>query len=272
MLKTYLLVFTVLYILHTLPTFVDGSRSKNAEYTTAPTTTEYVYEEYTIAPREIALWIKHMNHRSKHATKTLIRDAVYTKKHIASYLKKLNKKLHLGGVHFYQKEFDYCDLDKNQRLSQKEVSYCAEKANDMMMNHMKYTVKMGKYLPKNGYVFSLNMTRLQVRTQKTTGLTFNQFYKLKVFIAMSFGRALYFEHDNIYGQRSKYICSSEWYEVSASMRGIFSGYSEYDSWDHFDEFDLNTSYALEEEELYLYFDNVWKRWFLTEGKNTRDPI
>lgn len=96
----------------------------------------------------------------------------------------------------------------------------------------------------NEYIFAINMTKLQVKTQKATGLNFEQFYKLKIFLAMIFGRAIYYEHDNYYQRRNHYICSSEWHDVQNGLRSIFPGYSEEDSWIHFDEFDMNRSYAL----------------------------
>jgi len=210
-------------------------------------------------------WLNHMNIRLNKASKTIIEDDVFSKASIAKYIELMTKHLKLPGIDFYRDEFRYCDRDSDDMLSRTEVLYCGNIATTLINRHLLRDLDdPAAYMPQE-HIFSINMTKLQVRTQIDTGLNFEQFYKLKIFLAMIFGRALYYEHDNYANRRNHYVCSSEWHDVQNGMRSIFPGYTEADSWVHFEEFDMNRSLALEEYELYFYFDSFWKRWFLSHG-------
>ena len=211
-------------------------------------------------------WLKHMNVRISQASQSIIKEDIFCKAAIEKYIKILDENLHLGGAEFYRDEFNYCDRNRDNLLSRREILYCNYIATSLIENHLYRTLgEPDRYFPES-HIFAMNITKLQIGTQKKTGLDFEQYYKLKIFIAMVMGRALYNEHDNYYDKRNHYVCSSEWHDVQNGMRSIFPGYNEDQSWYHFEEFDLNRSYALEEYELYFYWDVFWKRWFLSLGQ------
>jgi len=210
-------------------------------------------------------WLKHMNIRIGKAARSVIDDDVFSKASIEKYLELMTDHLHLDGTEFYREEFNYCDHNRDEILQRSEVLLCNSWAEARIMDHFKSTMdKPYDYLPAmtGDHIFAINMTRLQVKTQKETGLDFEAFYKLKIFVAMVYGRALYFQHDNYGDRRNHYICSAEWEDVASAMVSIFPGYTKEMAWEDFKDYDMNRSLAMEEYELYFYFDGVWKRWFL----------
>ena len=51
---------------------------------------------------------------------------------------------------------------------------------------------------------TLIITKLNREVQKTTGLDFDQYGKLKIFLAMIWGRALFKKHDSYGGMKNNY--------------------------------------------------------------------
>jgi len=85
-------------------------------------------------------WLKHMNVRISQASQSIIKEDILCKAAIEKYIKILDENLHLGGAEFYRDEFNYCDRNRDNLLSRREILYCNYIATSLIENHLYRTL------------------------------------------------------------------------------------------------------------------------------------
>lgn len=203
-------------------------------------------------------WLNTMNKYLQRASSDVLKLRIFSKIGVKKY-----KRFLPGQLEFYRTEFEFCDEDSNGFVSFEENVKCQKLAEDLIKSQLK---RQG-WAKVPDVLFSINITKLNREVQKTTGLNFDQYGKLKIFLAMIWGRALFKKHDSYGGMKNNYVCIGEWSDTQAYLRTLFSGYTQKIAMNHFGEFDYDRSGALEEIELYYLFDHLWYRWFSTKGEN-----
>lgn len=258
---------------HTNPSSSSSSLSTSSTTTrTQITTTKYTrqrpsvqakcYDGYgpCLPVKDTKIWLSSINLHLQKASNDVLISRIFSKRGIERY-----KRFLPGKMEFYRTEFEFCDKDGNNFISYQENQVCQDLAEKLIKKQLIHQGWSPDEIPD--VLFKVNMTKLNREVQKTTGLDFDQYGKLKIFLAMVWGRAIFKKHDSYGDKRNGYVCISEWSDTQAYLRTLFSGYKRKIAMQHFGEFDYNRSGALEETELYYLFDHLWFRWFSTLGQN-----
>jgi len=132
-------------------------------------------------------WLTSMNKYLHRASNDVLKLRIFSKIGVKKY-----KRFLPGQLEFYRTEFEFCDENSNGFVSFEENLKCQKLAENLIKSQLK---RQG-WAKVPDVLFSINITKLNREVQKTTGLNFDQYGKLKIFLAMIWGRALFKKHDS----------------------------------------------------------------------------